>query len=315
METSGSCFSNSEPMDSDNDYTVVEGKRLKRKYRKTTKDVSEQGPTPTPPTPIYRIALVPLDLSKNLNSVHRQILNTYLGNVAPKGINEVRFNTKKNVVTVEVATQAAREKLKTVCILGHIEVRSFVVHSGRTRAGVISDVVIDISDEELQRLPSSTVKVIDFHRFGRSTSVKLLFEGDTLPDHVKVGYVRHPVRPYVPRSLQCDKCLKLGHVSAVGAGQTACLRCAGSHDVSSCTVRQTKYSNCDGPHEADSKDCPKQKKEKKNTAPNEQDKYVPRGGGSVSATPKETNASSAWTSCRSRRELPGSNSAGPAEGN
>ncbi|XP_070395550.1 cytochrome P450 3A24-like [Dermacentor albipictus] len=38
MEMSGSCFSNSEPMDSDNDYTVVEGKRLKRKYRKTTKD-------------------------------------------------------------------------------------------------------------------------------------------------------------------------------------------------------------------------------------------------------------------------------------
>ncbi|KAH7959986.1 hypothetical protein HPB49_015777 [Dermacentor silvarum] len=158
---SGSCFSNSDPMDSDNDYTVVEGKRLKRKYRRTTKDV----------------------------------VNTYLGNVAPKGINEVRFNTRKNVVTVEVVTQAALEKLKTVRILGHIEVRSFIVHSGHTRAGVISDVVIDISDEEFQRLLSSTVKVLDFHRFGRSTSVKLLFKGHTLPDHVKVGYVRHPFAP------------------------------------------------------------------------------------------------------------------------
>lgn len=98
MEMSGSCFSNSDPMDSDNDYTVVEGKRLKRKYRRTTKDVSEQRPN-VPPTPTYRIAFVPLDVSKNLNSVHRQVVNTYLGNVAPKGINEVRFNTRKNVVS------------------------------------------------------------------------------------------------------------------------------------------------------------------------------------------------------------------------
>ncbi|XP_037568222.1 neuropeptide-like protein 29 [Dermacentor silvarum] len=40
MEMSGSCFSNSDPMDSDNDYTIVESKRLKRKYRRTTKDVT-----------------------------------------------------------------------------------------------------------------------------------------------------------------------------------------------------------------------------------------------------------------------------------
>ncbi|KAH7981360.1 hypothetical protein HPB49_023343 [Dermacentor silvarum] len=131
--------------------------------------------------------------------------------------------------------QAALEKLKTMRI-GHIEVRSFIVHGGRSRAGLIYD-VIDISDHELQRLLSSTVKVLDFHHFGRSTSVKLLFEGDTLPDHVKVGYGRHPVRPYVPRPMQCHKCLKIGHASAVCTGQTACLRCAGSHDMSSCAKR------------------------------------------------------------------------------
>ncbi|XP_049520506.1 glucose dehydrogenase [FAD, quinone] [Dermacentor silvarum] len=33
----------SDPMDSDNDYTVVEGKRLKRKYRRTTKDILFDG--------------------------------------------------------------------------------------------------------------------------------------------------------------------------------------------------------------------------------------------------------------------------------
>ncbi|KAH7960452.1 hypothetical protein HPB49_019951 [Dermacentor silvarum] len=161
VEMSCSCFSNSDPMDSDNDYTIVGGKRLKRKYRGTTKDVN---------------------------------------------------------------------------------------------------VVIDISDEEFQRLLSSTVMVLDFHRFGHSTSVKLLFEGDTLPDHVNVGYVIHPVRPYVPQAMPCHKCLKLGHVSAVCTGQMACLRCDGSHDISSCTVTEMKCLNCGGPPEANPKDCPKQKR-------------------------------------------------------
>ncbi|KAH7952675.1 hypothetical protein HPB49_000311 [Dermacentor silvarum] len=105
------------------------------------------------------------------------------------------------------------------------------------------------------------MKVLDFHRFGRWTSVKRLFEGDTLPDHVKVGYVRHPVRPYVPQPMQCHKCLKLGHVSAVCTGHTACLRCGGSHDVSSCRVKEIKCLNCGPSCEVNSKDCPKQNKE------------------------------------------------------
>lgn len=80
------------------------------------------------------------------------------------------FNTKKNVVTVEVAMQAALEKLKTMRILGHVEVRSFIVHRCNTRAGVNSDVVIDISDEEFPRLLFSPVKVLDFHHFGLKRS-------------------------------------------------------------------------------------------------------------------------------------------------
>ncbi|KAH7933558.1 hypothetical protein HPB49_013916 [Dermacentor silvarum] len=154
--------------------------------------------------------------------------------------------------------QAALQKLRTVRILGHAYVRWFIVHGGHTGTVVIFDVVINISDEELQRLLSSTVKVMYFQRFGRSTGIKLPFEGDTLPDHVKVGHVRHPVRTYMPRTLQCHKCLKLSHVSAVCTGQTTCLRCGGIHDISSCTVKEIK---CGGPHEANSKDCPKQKKE------------------------------------------------------
>lgn len=97
--------------------------------------------------------------------------------------------------------QAALEKLKTMRILGHVEVRSFIVHRCHTRAGVNSDVVIDISDEEFPRLLFSPVKVLEFitsvsKEAGRSTSVQLLFEGDMLPDHVKDGYMRHLLRPY-----------------------------------------------------------------------------------------------------------------------
>ncbi|XP_075534203.1 uncharacterized protein LOC142567998 [Dermacentor variabilis] len=43
---SGSCVSNSEPLNSDNNYIVVEVKRLKRKCRRTTKDQEQQVAAP-----------------------------------------------------------------------------------------------------------------------------------------------------------------------------------------------------------------------------------------------------------------------------
>lgn len=247
-------------MESDGGYTVATNRRLKRKLPRTS-SVSELNYNKPPSQQTYTIAYIPIAATGNLNSLNRQTLTAYLEKLAPGQIREVRINSRKNILTVDVSTRSILDTLKAVTQLGNILVRSFIVQGGSTTAGVIYDVDTDIDNGDLPTLISSTVHITDIHRFGRSRCIKLIFEGDNLPSHVKVGYVRHPVRPYVPRPLQCRKCQKIGHVSAVCANRMTCPRCGGDHDESTCNGSDLKCTNCDGPHKATSKECPKLKTE------------------------------------------------------
>ncbi|KAH9375319.1 hypothetical protein HPB48_022672 [Haemaphysalis longicornis] len=108
--------------------------------------------------------------------------------------------------------------------------RSFLAHGKETTTGVISDVDPEMNDSDLVQLLSSTVIILDIDRIGRSRYVKVVFQCDSLPASVKVGYVRHRVRLYVPRPLPCHKGKKLGHVSAACKNAVACKWCGDAHD-------------------------------------------------------------------------------------
>ncbi|KAH7943487.1 hypothetical protein HPB52_009091 [Rhipicephalus sanguineus] len=117
----------------------------------------------------------------------------------------------------------------------------------------------DITDADLQRLVTWTVRVLNIRRFGQSRCIKLVFDSETLPSPVKVG---HPVRPYVPRPLQCHKCCRLGTASAVCKSEITCQPCGGFHEVDNCdAAAPLKCPNCSGAYEATSKGCPKIKQE------------------------------------------------------
>lgn len=120
-------------------------------------------------------------------------------------------------------------------------------------AGVISDVDLEINDSDLAQLLPSTIRILDIHCIGRSRCVKVVFQCDSLPASVKVGYVRHRVRPYVPRPLQCHKCQKLGHVSAACKNALACKWCGDAHDFN--CKGMLNCVNCSGLHEATSHEC------------------------------------------------------------
>lgn len=262
LPRSSSC-SDVDDMESEGGYVEATNRRLKRKLRRTSSvsDLNYNTPSSQQTRQTYTIAYIPVAATGNLNSLNRQALTAYLGRLAPGQIREVRINPRRNILAVDVDTRTTLNALKAVTQLGSIPVRSFVVHGGCTIAGVISDVDTDIDDSDLSTLITSTAHITDIHRFGRSRCVKIVFEGNNLPSHVKVGYVRHPVRPYVPRPLQCRKCQKLGHVSAVCVNRLTCPRCSGDHDESICEGSNLKCSNCDGPHESRSKECPKIKTE------------------------------------------------------
>lgn len=259
METSG-CHESSEgsmteEMDSDSGYTVVTGRHSKRKLRRTSTS-SELMTAGTTAQKVFTVGYIPIKETDNLNMLNRQKLTEYFRRVAINKVKEIRINTRMNVLTVDVTTDGIIDTLKAITVLGNINVRSFLAHGDETTTGVISDVDLEINDSDLRKLLSSTVRIVDIHRIGRSRCVKVVFHCDSLPAHVKVGYVRHRVRPYVPRPLQCHKCQKLGHVSASCKNDVSCKRCGEAHDHVGCKG-VLKCANCSGPHDATSNECPK----------------------------------------------------------
>ncbi|CAN7943691.1 unnamed protein product, partial [Ixodes hexagonus] len=105
------------------------------------------------------------------------------------------------------------------------------------------------------------LKIAHVKRIGSTTSVKVVFEGDTLPAYVKIGLVRHSVRPFVPRPLQCRLRFRIGHVAAACPNSACCSNCAEQHTERNCTA-PPKSVNCSQPHAATSGECPNLQREK-----------------------------------------------------
>lgn len=71
-----------------------------------------------------------------------------------------------------------------------------------TTESVLRRVDEDIPTYDLESVVSS-IATSQIRRPGISGYVKIVFDGESLPVIVKVGLVRHHVRSFVPRPLQC----------------------------------------------------------------------------------------------------------------
>lgn len=212
----------------------------------------------------HSILFVPQNTTDNLRVLNRQALSLYLENTVPNEIKDVRLNTRKNIMAIDVKNSSALNTLQHITQLGNIKVRSIVPADGATVTGVIYDIDNEISNADLPILikPASENNVIVYvGRLGNTRCVRITFKGDCLPSYVKVGHFRHPVRPYVPRPMQCFNCQKMGHVKGVCRNSAICPRCAEPHPEDKCSATTLKCPNCQGAHSASSKDCPQIKKE------------------------------------------------------
>lgn len=202
----------------------------------------------------------------NLNRLNRQAVSVTLEALVPGEIKDIRINNRKNVLAIDVRNRSAINALMAVKLLGNINVHYLVPQDYETTAGVVYDIDTSISDSDLPILikpATDGIALLQARRLGNSSCVKLDFKGDCLPSHVKVGHFRHVVRPFVPKPLQCRRCQRLGHVSAVCRNSTVCPRCSEQHDADTCRATELKCTNCQGSHAASSKDCPRLKKEQK----------------------------------------------------
>lgn len=249
---------------SDDSFVSVRSRKAKRRLIKasspastsTMKAGSERWP--------HTILFMPVDPSVSLRVLNRQAISAVLEGIAPNEIKEVRLNTRKNVLAVDTIRADTLEKLRPMTELGSVKVRPVVPIDGTCTAGVIYDIDLAIPNTDLPILIKPAyegVIITQVCRLGNSRCVKIVFKGDSIPTHVKVGHFRHVVRQFVPKPLQCHKCFKIGHVKGVCVNSAVCPRCAESHTVDTCCATTFRCSNCQGTHEATSKECPRLKNE------------------------------------------------------
>lgn len=208
---------------------------------------------------------MPEDPSSNLRLLNRQALSVILERAVPDQIKDIRINPRKNILAIDVNNVSALGQLQQMTELGGIKMRPFIPMDDTSIAGVIYDIDIAIPNADLPTLikpANEGIVITQVRRLGNTRCVKVIFKGDCIPSHVKVGHFRHPVRPFIQKPLQCHQCFRLGHVRGVCPNSLLCPRCAEPHAEDTCRATTLKCANCSGPHAASSKDCPRIKKER-----------------------------------------------------
>ncbi|KAL1484867.1 hypothetical protein MTO96_032323 [Rhipicephalus appendiculatus] len=82
------------------------------------------------------------------------------------------------------------------------------------------------------------------------SNVVLTFRDDVeLPSHVRLGFLRFPVEPYVEPPMMCRNCQGYWHTARACYRPPHCRTCAGPHFYTECQSKdRPRCANCRGPH-------------------------------------------------------------------
>lgn len=171
---------------------------------------------------------------------------------------------------LEVQDAAQCAKLTKITTVGDNPVSISPHRSMNTTRGVISDEdFLNLSEQELlegfEGQNVVNVQRIKIRRDGKEISTKhviLTFSTSVLPESVEAGYVKIPVRLYIPNPRRCYKCQRFGHGSLSCRGKAACPKCSLPDHSSDTCEAPLHCVNCMGEHAAYSRLCPQWKKEK-----------------------------------------------------
>ncbi|XP_055951568.1 uncharacterized protein LOC129987634 [Argiope bruennichi] len=166
---------------------------------------------------------------------------------------------------VEVSSRKQSQQILKLKTLGTISV-SVSAHAtlnsskGVITCGELFNDSIEKITAELKPEGVTHVRRITIRRDGQLLPTKhfiLTFNNPKLPESVKVGYMKLPVRTYIPNPLRCFQCQRFGHSKASCRGTLTCARCGEKgHDNQQCSAAE-KCVNCDGNHSSFSRSCPR----------------------------------------------------------
>ena len=95
-----------------------------------------------------------------------------------------------------------------------------------------------------------------------SDSYILTINSPNIPPQIKVGFLIHDTKVYIPNPQRCFNCQKYGHNKRFCKNESKCAKCGQTgHDDHECE-NEAKCANCNGDHPAYVRSCPKWKNEK-----------------------------------------------------
>ncbi|XP_023212008.1 uncharacterized protein LOC111614874 [Centruroides sculpturatus] len=171
---------------------------------------------------------------------------------------------------LETASPQQSAKLLAIKTLGDIKATITPHGSLNLSRGVISEIDLMSEDESdiqigLSDQGVTAVRRISIHRDGKLIATKhliLTFNKSTLPSFITAGYLRCPVRPYVPNPLRCFKCQQFGHSQTSCRGKSVCAQCGTEDHVSTECKSIPCCVNCRDAHPSYSRKCPAWHREK-----------------------------------------------------
>ena len=106
----------------------------------------------------------------------------------------------------------------------------------------------NVQDIELYEMPKKfhdkTLKI-----------AKIKFEGQSLPQKIKIQGQNREVRPYIPKPLQCKSCSKFGHGENKCQATPVCAFCSSPNHPTKWNCGTPKCANCGLEHHSRAKEC------------------------------------------------------------
>lgn len=213
---------------------------------------------------IKRNRLHPMSIGKSIYNSNFQYKNAI---IEIKQIGYARVRIQTNNFT-------AANLIKNLNIINENDVEAYIPGYMTHRQGIIRNVDVSESDEDLLAAMRCNVKVINVRRMIKKvlvngeTQMKKLgtcvvqFEGQQLPEHVYIWSTRCTVTPYVYPVIQCFKCLRIGHLSKQCKGVQRCKNCGENHDIETCSSENKIYCVLckSNNHNSTNRQCPEYKK-------------------------------------------------------
>lgn len=150
--------------------------------------------------------------------------------------------------------------------------KAFIPSQFIQRIGIIKNIETDISNDDLidnTRCPDK-IQIKETNRFFKTvkingkedqkiplTTVKIIFNGQKLPEFIYIYNVKRKVQPYIFSVTQCFKCLRYGHTKKNCKSKTTnCQNCGEIHDATKGKCeRPTRCVNCKEQHISVNNEC------------------------------------------------------------